>query len=300
MSILNRPADGLVSVLLSLRRALVAYGRQPEEDLLALVAPPSVVGDGKPDMARKTLTRWKQLGFFQDANGMIELSEHIARVDTEDLDGLREAVLRMILAPENNAAVLGEVNDDGERSKAADCTRALTWALIQDPYAFPSTYKGGESLQDKQGVKPKIFVNDTRWGGFVEWAVFLGIAWFALQNLVPSPAFAVRRILNDVFLDTSELAQKEFFEHLATVLPIVDGGSYRKAVATQVSRPWREEGPTTVSPSLSAALLTLETEGTLRLETRSDAPSRMLLGASGRELRSISHVVRIGSTNAEA
>src|SRR5579859_3919653 len=291
MSILNRPADGLLSVLLALRRALVAYGRQPEEDLLALVAPPSIVSDGKPDMARKTLTRWRQLGFFQDANGMIELSKHIARIDVDDLDGLREAVLRMILAPENNAAVLGEVNDDGERSKAADCTRALAWALIQDPYSFPSTYKAGESLQDKQGVKPKIFINDTRWGGFAEWAVFLGIAWSALQNLVPSPAFAVRRMLNDVFLGTSELPQKEFFEHLAVVLPIMDGGSYRKAVAAQTNRPWREEGPTEVSPSLSAALLTLEAEGTLRLETRSDAPTRMLLGASGRELRLISHVV---------
>jgi hypothetical protein len=101
-------------------------------------------------------------------------------------------------------------------------------------------------------------------------------------------------MLNDVFLGTSELPQKEFFEHLAGVLPIVDGGSYRQAILAQMSRPWREEGPTEVSPSLSAALLTLEADGTLRLETRSDAPSRMLLGASGRELRSISHVVRQG------
>jgi hypothetical protein len=295
MSILNRPADGLLSVLLALRRALIAYGGQPEEDLLELVAPPSVVTDGKPDMARKTLTRWKQLGFFSDVDGMIALSEPIARIDTDDLDGLRVAVLRLILAPENNAAVLGEDSDDGEGSKAADCTRALAWALIQDPYAFPSTYKSGEALQDKQGVKPRIFINDTRWNGFAEWAVFLGIAWFALQNLVPSPAFAVRKMLNDVFLDAGELPQTEFFVRLAGVLPIVDGGSYRKAVEAQMSRPWRKEIPNEVSPSLSAALLTLEAEGTLRLETRSDAPSRMLLGAAGRELRLISHVVRPGA-----
>jgi hypothetical protein len=294
MSILNRPADGLLSVLLALRRALIAYGKQPEEDLLGLIAPSSVVTDGKPDMARKTLTRWKQLAFFSDVDGVIALSEPIARIDTDDLDGLRVAVLRLILAPENSATVLGEDCDDGEGSRAADCTRALAWALIQDPYAFPSTYKTGEALQDKQGVKPKIFINDTRWNGFAEWAVFLGIAWSALQNLVPSPAFAIRKMLNDVFLGAGELPQSEFFLRLAGVLPIVDGGNYRKAVEAQMSRPWRKEIPAEVSPSLSAALLTLEAEGTLRLETRSDAPSRMLLGAAGRELRLISHVVKPG------
>jgi hypothetical protein len=246
-------------------------------------------------MARKTLTRWKQLGFFKDVDGMISLSEPIARIDTDDLDGLRVGVLRLILAPENNAAVLGEDSDDGEGSKAADCTRALAWALVQDPYAFPSTYKSGEALQDKQGVKPRIFINDTRWSGFAEWAVFLGIAWFALQNLVPSPAFAVRKMLNDVFLDASELPQTEFFVRLAAVLPVVDGGSYRKAVEAQISRPWRKEIPNEVSPSLSAALMTLEAEGALRLEARSDAPSRRLLGATGRELRPISHLVRPGA-----
>jgi hypothetical protein len=247
-------------------------------------------------MARKTLTRWKQLGFFRDADGVIALSEPIARIATDDLDGLRVAVLRLILAPENNATVLGEDSEDGEGSKAADCTRALAWALIQDPYVFPSTYKSGESVQDKQGVKPKIFINDTRWNGFAEWAVFLGIAWFALQNLVPSPAFAIRKMVSDVFLDARELPQTEFFVRLAQVLPIVDGGNYRKAVEAQISRPWRKETLNEVSPCLSAALLSLEAEGTFRLETRSDAPSRKLVGAGGRELRLISHVVRRGAT----
>jgi len=294
MSILNRPADGLLTVLLALRRALIAYGEQPEQELLGLVAPPSVVADGKGDMARKTLTRWKQLGFFRDVDGVIALSEPIARITVDDQDGLRVAILKLILAPENNATVLGEDSDDGERSKAADCTRALAWALIQDPYRFPSTYKIAESLQDKQGLKPKIFINDTRWNGFAEWAAFLGIAWLALQNLVPSPAFAIRKVVRDVFLDTGELPQTEFFVRLARVLPIVDGGNYRKAVEAQISQPWRRENLNEVSPSLSAALLTLEAEGTFRLETRSDAPTRMLVGAGGREVRLISHIVRPG------
>ena len=64
MSILNRPSDGLLSVLLALHRGVLAYGPQSEAALLDLVAPSTVVPDGKPDMARKSLTRWTQLGFF--------------------------------------------------------------------------------------------------------------------------------------------------------------------------------------------------------------------------------------------
>src|SRR5580700_8916762 len=99
MSILNRPSDGLLSVLLALQRALIACGAQPEADLLELVAPPSVVPDGKPDMARKTLTRWKQLGFFIQIGDLIGLSPTIATITADDLDSLRAAVLRLVLAP---------------------------------------------------------------------------------------------------------------------------------------------------------------------------------------------------------
>ena len=68
MSILNRPSDGLLSVLLALRRAVLAYGPRPDSELIELVAPSSVVTEGKPDLARKTLNRWKQLGFFDDVD----------------------------------------------------------------------------------------------------------------------------------------------------------------------------------------------------------------------------------------
>ncbi len=296
MSILNRASDGLLSVLLALRRALLAYGSKTESDLLELVAPPSVVQDGKPDMAKKTLTRWKQLGFFSEVGGVISLGPTIASIPVENLHGVRSAILRLVLAPENNSALLADGGDDAEISKAEDLTRALAWALAQDPYTFPATYKGGESLQREQGVQPTVFTNDTRWNGFAEWAVFLGVVWTAgSRSLVPSPAFAVRSVLSDVFLGAAELSQGDFFARLAALLPIVDGGNFRTTVDAQITRPRYKQLPNQVSPTLSAALLTLEAEGTLRLEARSDAPNRILLGAAGRELHSLSHVLRLGT-----
>jgi hypothetical protein len=290
MSLLNRPSDGLLSVLIALYRAAIGFGRRPETELLRLVAPQSIVPDGKADMARKTLTRWKQLGFFHEEGGFISLSADIKSIPSNDFNAFRGAVLRLLLLPSNNPAVQ-EVDSEG--SRASDCTRAIAWALAQDAYSFPATYRGVESLQHDQNVQPKIFTNDTRWGGFAEWAVFLGIGYEAAKlPFVPCPAFAVTMVLPDVFSDKSELQQSEFFGRLATYLPVVDGGSYRQAVEAQIKRPWRIQPANETSLSLSAALLSLEAQGILRLEMRSDAPSRMLLGRGGRELRPVSHFIR--------
>lgn len=293
MSILNRPSDGLLSVLLALRRALLAYGVQTENALLELVAPASVIET--PEMAKKTLTRWKQLGFFSEVDGRISLSDVIAPIALDDMDGLRAAVLRLILLPENNAALLSGSIDDSEGSRAVDCTRALAWSLVQDPYTFPNTHRSGELLQNTQGVQPTVFVNDVRWHGFVEWAVFVGTAWTTSRTLVPSPAFAIRSVLGEIFQENAEVSQSDFFRRLATLLPILDGGTYRTSVEAQIARPWRQPQANEVSPSLSTALLTLEHEGTLRLEARSDAPMRKLLGPGGSESRSVSHVVCAGA-----
>jgi len=293
MSILNRPSDGLLSVLLALRRALLAYGVQTEDALLKLVAPASVIET--PEMAKKTLTRWKQLGFFSEVGDKISLSDAIVGIALDDMDALRAAVLRLILLPENNAALLSSSIDDSEGSRAVDCTRALAWSLVQDPYTFPNTHRSGELLQDRQGVQPTVFVNDVRWHGFVEWAVFVGTAWTTSRTLVPSPAFAIRSVLDDIFQENPEVAHGEFFRRLATLLPILDGGTYRTAVEAQIASPWRQTRANEISPSLSAALLTLEHEGTLRIEARSDAPMRKLLGPGGSESRSVSHLVHAGA-----
>jgi hypothetical protein len=296
MSILNRPSDGLLSVLLALRRGLLAYGEQSESSLLDLVSPGSVVPDGRPELAKKTLTRWKQLGFFRDIDGIVQLSPVIADIASDDLIGLRAAILRLVLAPENNPAFMSDSDDDYDASRASDCTRAIAWSLGQDPYSFPTKYKGGvESLQDGQGVKPRPFANDTRWSGFSEWATFLGVGWPSGKiRFVPNPAVAVRSVLDDVFVGATELTQDDFVTRLAHALPVIDGGRYRLSVEAQIAQRWRDPLPNDISPSLSAAFLTLEAQGEFRMEARSDAPQRILLGRAGRELHPVSHFVRSG------
>ncbi len=293
MSLLNRPSDGLLSVLLALRRAILAYGPQTEESLVALCVPASL--DGKPEMARKTLTRWKQLGFFQVSKDRLVICPQIATIGPDDVDSLRALLLRLVLDPTNNPGLIGEVGssiEDNESSLGSDFTRAACWALAQDPYRFTATWPAVESLQNEQAIAPRPFVNDTRWQGFAEWAAFSGLAWSAVapSRLVLDPAFAIQNLLPDIFAGETYLDQSSFLTRLARHLPVIDGGRYRTIIENQIQKPWRSLRSNEISPSLSAALLHLEENGRLELQTRADAPQKLLLGRDGRELRSISHL----------
>jgi hypothetical protein len=296
VSILNRPSDGLLSVLIALRRGLIAYGPQRQQDLLKLCAPASVVPDGRTVMARNTVTRWKQLGFFQEVDDQLQLSPQIAKVPTEDVNGLRTAVLKLVMRPENNPALTSESGEDHEGSLASDFSRASAWVLAQDPYVFPTNFRGAGALQDEQHVTPRAFTNDTRWSGFVEWAPFLGIGRHTAKlNFVPEPSFAVRGVLPEVFQMATELTQAVFLERLADQLPIVDKGRYRKAIESKTRTPWREFQAGEISPSLTAALLSLEASREIRLESRSDAPQKILTGREAKQLHGFSHVVRVST-----
>lgn len=294
MSILNRPSDGLSTVLLALHRALIAYGPQEEDRLLQLVAPEAITDQS---MARKTLTRWKQLGVFETtASGRVALTSTLKRIECDDLRGFRSAMLKLVLSEENNPGLSEEREDDDARSeisKATDFSRAAAWTLAQDPYAFGTTHREIEALLKEQRPTTKLFSNDTRWQGFVEWATFLGVACDVKGGLVPNPYFAIECVLDAVFGKSSELGQRELLVRLADALPIVDGGRYRRATDALITQPWRTYRDNEVSPCVSLGLRTLQEKKILRLESRSDAPQAMLLGRGGRDMFTFSHCIRV-------
>lgn len=295
MGILNRASDGLVSVLIALRRALIAHGPLQEDRLLAICAPPAVV-DQNELMARRTLVRWDQLGLFRTAGDRVHLADDFKRIAAGDLDSLRGALLRLVMSPDNNPGLGSEIKPPEDDSRAADFTRASAWILAQDPYTFPPSWEGVDELQNRQAADPRLFTNSTRWNGLVDWGVFLGIACPSPSGTgaVPNPAFAVRAVLDDVFGGVTESPQETFFSRLGNALPVVDGGVYREAVALSVPRVPRQMRDNEVSASLSIALLQLEASDEIRLQTKADAPYRLLLGRRGRELRRVTHITRVG------
>lgn len=307
MGILNRPSDGLPSVLFALVRTLRALGPMPEAELLAICAPAALQDhattfeDGK--QARQTLRRWRQLGLFEEIDGKITLIYEARAVDVTGLAGvfrLGGLLRKLVLNAENNAQL-----NAPEGELAADLTLALSWALAQDVLTMPGgAYSELNELDIRQLPNPpSAFQNDTRWTGFKEWVPLLGFGWTESKGrgslLVVDPSAAVRDVLPAIFKSRKELPIDEFTEAIALEIPVLDGGVYRRAVEGRLEPgTWRPTQPHEISVSLSVALQRLDVLDVFRLVARADAPKRTLLGRGFREIGQVSHVVLEGGRHA--
>jgi hypothetical protein len=237
------------------------------------------------------------LGFFVLEEGeCIGLHPDCSTVDPNSIGGLRRlgALLRqLVFYPGHNSDMM-----EAEPGKGADFTHALCWALAQDPFAL--CQGGWDTLinpmqLDQYTDDTRAFQNDTRWPGFQDWAPALGFAWTSRiprkSSFMVDPTEAVDDTLPQLFDDRDDLPQADFFAGLAERLPVVDRGSYRRQVEARLGGTWRRVDDHEVSPSLSLALLRLESAGRLRLELRSDAGLRTLLGGGFKTLRPVSHLV---------
>jgi len=298
MSILNRPTDGLLSVLLALGRTLRAYGTMSEERLQALCAPRSIVGDEKQStlQVHKTLNRWKQLGFFVIDGGVdhkVSLAPPFDELDLEDIEAIKPPLLELVLRSANNP--IDGRDPDIESGDSSDFSLACAWTLQQDPYSFPTNWPGIQKLQTDEAVTLPFFSNSTRWDGLVEWAPFLGLARMdALLGLIPNPVHAVRAVVPTLFEGTSALPIQDCLAALAALVPVLDHGVYWRAALARIGTPWLTLGSSDVSPCLSLALLQLDRERRVQLDHRSDARVvYRLLGRGGRELRQVTHVALV-------
>lgn len=294
MSILNRPSDGQHSVLVVICKYLLHRKKASHEEILNECAPLELVNDQKP--IRQTLNTWKKLGLFQEEGGMYSFAPDLAPEFKEPVGGLTALprVARTVaLRVENNALFW-----ESEGSLSADFTRAVSWVLAQNIYAMPSDYREVEAAEQRQvrDTSKRIFQNDTRWNGLRAWAPFLGFGWTTKGSsradlFSPDPTTAVRDSLASVFQGEQELPAAEFLLRLAKILPVLDGGRFRRDVeASLAPESWQAPKAHEVSTSLSRTMLRLHFERSITLPPpRGDADKMDLLG-QGRVIRTFSHV----------
>jgi len=232
------------------------------------------------------------MGLFVETKNKVHVQSSCSAEDKSS-SGLREALAcaarRRILSRENNEGLLGEASPKG-----VDFTYALSWLLAQDVYSLPTgSWQEIEAFESLQlSSLKRAFANSTRWDGFRDWSLFLGFAWQGAGRLSLDPSVALRDELPAIFEDSRELPTARFAQRASAVLPVLDGGDFRRDVEG-VIRPGssRELGEHELSPSLSRALMRLERSGLVELSQRADSPdSRSLLGREFRALREVSHV----------
>ena len=298
MSILNRPSDGLVSVLVALVRSSVIVGTMPKSKLLDICSP-KTLGDGKQDMAIKTLNRWIELGLFvvTEKEEVKVTDEYRASIRKQNASAssISDVVRQIVISPENNKNFWSD-----EENRSADFSRAACWILAQDVHAFvPTSYAQVEPKALEQAGSPEVilFQNDTRWSGFVSWATFLGLgrsdAGKASGGFITDPTPWICDPVTTLLPPKNDMPVREFLDALAEAVPILDGGRFRAEVESKL-RPekWKAPASDAISTSLSRALLRLQASGILRFDDRSDSESRVnLIGRAGRTVQSVTHVL---------
>jgi len=297
MSILNRPSDGLFNVLIVILRCLIRVGAMSEKKLIDMCAPQTAVSS--QDQAKKTLNRWRELGLLVDDDDKIAIApDYQKQLSKKNLSNYAMAsVMRaVILNPANNERFWVS-----EGNRSADFTRAVCWMLAQDVFAFqPTSHSVAEKLESSQLANETVFTNDTRWSGFKSWASFLGFGYlghFPGNVFVIDPTTAINDVVTELFDADEKVPVSKFLLTLAESLPVLDGGTYRKAVEEKINeKTWRHPNDKQISQSLSRALLRMREASLLRLEDLADAERFSLLGRENRIIQSVSHIVWKGRT----
>lgn len=297
MSILNQTNDGLFNVLIVLAKCLVFFGPIKKDKLLALCAPASITDQ---DMANKTLRRWTQIGLFQEYEAEIRFSDELPNKFTRRSftpDELADSIRHLIYAPRNNERFW-----EKEKSQSADMCRLTAWMLAQDVHQFrPSNFQQADDLYVKQinmtGVE-RQFTNSTRWNGFTSWGTFLGFGGYetgrSSGEFIIDPTSAITKQVIQLLPRKKEFPVNEFMAKLADLVPVIDGGVYRREVEDKIREAeWKSTGVSDISTSLSRALLRLRSQGLIRLEKRSDSDAQLrLIGRGGRVVQGVTHVQR--------
>lgn len=293
MSLLNRPSDGMHSILIAVINLLIEGGPLMIQEIVDLCAPE---GCGDQTQVRQTLNTWVKLGLFVKADDeKIAFSKSISRSD-RTREALPRVARRLALAQENNTNMWA-----AEGIGSADFTRSTAWLLAQDVYRVElNSWGDAQALLQRQFSKNvTVIQNDTRWSGLKAWAQFLGFAWsakFPSGALIIDPTEAICFELPEIFKKHSKLTAENFVVALAHAIPVLDGGVYRIDVEQKLTEQgaWSSLPSGCVSTSLSRSILRLMHEGKLGGENLSDAGSRIrLLGRGQKEMETFSHITFI-------
>lgn len=280
MSLLNLTNDGLPNVLVVLYAAVArARTSMPPDELVEHVAPRDLAHEAGR-MARQTLNRWIELGLFTIDGQNVTLSSAPGsdlRNDSDLVAEVRNAARKHALDAQNNADLWGK-----ESARAADLTRSLAWLLSQDVYQ--TAFKDLERLEQEQMIDQnrRLMQNTTRLNGLQYWAHFMGFARQPGGGDI-DPTVAVRDVLPQCLKPGEDMPADAFVARLAELLPVLDGGRYRRAVEAEVrSEALAALAPEQLSSSLSRALLCLMYGQDVVLEKRADTGSSIVLtGRSG-------------------
>ncbi len=284
MTIINYASDGLYPELIALFRSIAHVGTVDAKSAIDVCSPWPAQDAGNTVRLKGALARWTELGLFVNDGGNLSIHERFNKKkrgeSVNDLSArIPKACRTLMLEAHNCLPLWGD-----SPGTTADFVRGAAWVLAQDIYTLPTTWTSIEQQQNEQTMAGKISENDVRWNGLRFWMRYLGFATGDGSNFQADPTAAVRAELPELFGSRTELPAHDFVTGLATRLPVLDFGEYRRMVEdTLKPSKWRRPQNGHLSMSLSLAIRRLALDNIIRLEGKADAGASYRL--TGRNYR---------------
>ena len=273
----------------SLRNLLQARGqreiREAPESMLAPESARKAGGDddrerGGLKMAQATVRECIAMGLFAVEGDDVRIHPTLAGSD-------RDGSARPL------PLLLSDLFFSPEREENHDLGLVIAWYLTLNTDDAPGNWKTiDQELREKVGGDRFGVTNTTPYGMFEDWACYLGFAWKHADKaggdaMTPDPTAQVRWRLPGLFQGRTGERQglQDLTARLATLCPVLEGGSLRRRVEQQV----RGAETGSLSSATARAWLRLEEEGAVELVRESDAPGLIL--PDGEDRRFVTHVV---------
>lgn len=298
MTLLNRASNGHVASMVALWRSLSVLGPTPRDEFLAICS--HRLPSASP--LSITISTWRGLGFLEAGQEeLLAIAPQFASIAQSDIDGLRTAILGLLMKPENVPALLG-VEGDEAATRASDFVRVAAFSLAQDPYELASVTSDNAALEKGRGQGlGELWQGTGRWSSFQEWAYFCGLGMPTPRGFLMNPARAIREALRSLaaerhWIPGTEMTLEELLRLLAAEVPLLEAGTYRRQIDERLGRQGEFVERKRISPSTSLAFLQLAHEREIVfLDQAGDVSTRhTLTGWRHRPLVSYSHV-RIGT-----
>jgi hypothetical protein len=263
--------EAVPSRIVAVVRLLAATGPMPEDELSALLQPPTTNPSGS-GIIDKVLPAAVECGIIIRNNRRYGLAEGIfpPKTKAEDIDNILPKVLaRLVLQPQVNGQ---------ENLFALICSWFLHRPVDGIP-RDPADVKGalaqdGLSLAEAGAAITNRFHNIIYWLRYLGFAVQTGDRFG--EGLIPDPTLFLRRHLDELIPPGEDLEIHRFISILGTVCPVLDGGVVRRAFLARITAEWPENQ---ISDALAFALERLDRSKELRVWCPDDQRTFMITPA---------------------
>lgn len=260
MTILNLDNDGNHNVLICLLRYLTYKENIPQDEKCIL----DNLGFGLEDTSRIscTLKTWTNLGVItRSEDNKISIAKDIeARLlSSTNIEVDTRRILRSTLFKRDN-----------NKSILLDFNYFLSWFLSHDKLISAKSHNNAFELYKNQFPADSMpIANNTRWGGFTRWVMFLGFAERVGDDYLPDPSRAVRESLPEIFEHQEEFGSSEFISKVREKIPVLEGGWMSDIVTSKMTN-YQKPPDTRCSFSLAVALKRLNDAGIIELRRPAD------------------------------